>query len=233
MRFSSQGVGGHRGWPSRYPDNTLEGISAAAEVADLVELDVRASADGRFALAHDPEIAGRTVADTTWDVLSALDVGGGLHPTTLDAVMAALSDLPLDIEIKNSPFEASFDADHVVARQVANLARPIDVMTSFYWPTMDAVRRSHPDVSTGLLVDERGSVDDAVAHAVDLGHRLIAPHWSLIDETAIRRAAAEDLVVVTWTVNDTAEALRLLELGVHAIITDDPGALRAALQEAS
>jgi glycerophosphoryl diester phosphodiesterase len=41
-----------------------------------------------------------------------------------------------------------------------------------------------------------------------------------------RRAGA---LVNTWTVNEGAEALRLSELGVDAIISDTPGAILAAL----
>src|SRR5690606_37246920 len=58
MFFSAVEVWGHRGWPARYPDNTVAGIRAAAAVAVGVEIDVRRSADGRLVLAHDPDVAG-------------------------------------------------------------------------------------------------------------------------------------------------------------------------------
>ena len=65
---------GHRGWPARFPDNTLAGFLAVTAVADAVELDVRRSADGKLVLAHDPilqglEVAvkpGRSLQGSTW-----------------------------------------------------------------------------------------------------------------------------------------------------------------------
>lgn len=232
MRFSSQTlVGGHRGWPSRFPDNTLEGFEAAAQVADFVELDVRASADGRWVLAHDPVIGDRPVATTPWESLSTIDVGGGLHPTTLDDVFAALPALALDVEIKNSPGDPAFDPDHSVALAVAAAVRAIDVMTSFYWPTMDAVRTAFPEVKTGLLVDPAGSGLEALGVAADRGHQVVAPHWTLVDRELTEAARSAGIELVTWTVNDPAVALRLADEGVDAIITDDPGRLRQVLGE--
>jgi glycerophosphoryl diester phosphodiesterase len=38
----------------------------------------------------------------------------------------------------------------------------------------------------------------------------------------MRRATDAGRKVNTWTVNDTAEALRLARLGINAIITDTP-----------
>jgi len=230
LRFSSQTrIGGHRGWPSRFPDNTLEGFVAAATVADFVELDVRASSDGRWVLAHDPHIGELSVSTTSWDVLRRFDVGDGLHPTTLDDVFEALPELPLDVEIKNSPLDPAFDAGHEVALAVAAAVRAFDVMTSFNWPTMDAVRDAFPEVRTGLLVDGTGSALDALHAATERGHVLIAPHWTLVNKELTAAARDAGVEVVTWTVNDPAVALRLADDGVDAIITDDPGRMRTVL----
>ena len=44
---------GHRGFPSRHPDNSLAGIAAALAVgADGVEVDIRRSADGVWVCHH-------------------------------------------------------------------------------------------------------------------------------------------------------------------------------------
>jgi glycerophosphoryl diester phosphodiesterase len=45
----------------------------------------------------------------------------------------------------------------------------------------------------------------------------------------MRWAAARDYRVHVWTVDDPAEARRLLQLCVHAVITNRPATLRAAL----
>jgi glycerophosphoryl diester phosphodiesterase len=224
MFFSVSAVWGHRGWPSRYPDNVEAGIRAAAEVAGGVEIDIRRSADGHLVLSHDPDIEGAVVADHPWSTLSVIDLSGH-RPTLLEAVLDV--DVPLDLEVKNDPSEPGFEADHRLARDVADQARPGDMVTSFWWPSVDAVRSSHPHVSTGLLFEAPIDGLLAVRHAVDRGHHCIAPQHGLVDETLMQAAGKEGITVVTWTVDDGAEAMRLDRLGVDAIITNRPGELIA------
>lgn len=215
---------GHRGWPFRYPDNVEAGIRAAAGVAGGVEIDVRRSSDGRLVLSHDPDLQGLVVADRPWSELARLDLGGH-GPALLDDVL----DIPvtLDLEVKNDPWEPGHEPDHRIARDVADRARSGDVVTSFWWPSVDAVRQSHPDLATGLLVASPIDPHAALRHAVDLGHRSIAPHWTLIDDVLAGATRREGVDLIAWTVDDAPEALRLAGLGAAAIITNRPGELIA------
>ena len=224
MIFSECAVWGHRGWPSRYPDNTAAGIRAAATVAAGVEIDVRRSADGRLVLSHDPDLAGHVVAASPWSALAEVAVDGHA-PALLEEVL----DVPvvLDLEVKNDPTEPGYDPTHRLALEVAACARAGDVVTSFWWPSMDAVRESASGVATGLLFEAPVDPVEAIRHAVDRGHGSVAPHHVLIDETMMRLARSEGIDVVAWTVDDANEAIRLAELGVAAIITNRPGELIA------
>lgn len=224
MIFSESEVWGHRGWPSRYPDNTAAGIQAAAWVAAGVEIDVRRSADGRLVLSHDPEIAGHVVAANPWSVLAGISIEGH-SPALLEDVLEVPA--TLDLEVKNDPTEPGFDPTHRLAMDVAAHARSGDVVTSFWWPSMDAVRACGSDAATGLLFAAPVDPVAAIRHAVDHGHCSIAPHHVLIDATLMQVARTEGIGVVAWTVDDVEEAIRLAELGVAAIITNRPGELIA------
>ncbi|MDH3462835.1 MAG: glycerophosphodiester phosphodiesterase family protein, partial [Acidimicrobiia bacterium] len=57
---------GHRGFPARFPDNTLAGFLAAALVGDGIEVDVRRSKDGKLVLSHDEVLGGHVVPETSW-----------------------------------------------------------------------------------------------------------------------------------------------------------------------
>ena len=223
---------GHRGWPLRYPDNTLAGITAAAEVADMVETDVRRTLDGVLVLSHDQELSGRLVAATNWDELAASDLGGH-SPLSLIELVQAFDDFPFNLEVKNWPGEIGFDPESRLALETAELARPGDLITCFYWPTVDLVRSTFPNLDTGLLIDEIGDIGDGVEHALEQSHRTLVPHWSLAlrQPEAVARAVSAGLEVAVWTMNDPGMIASLAALGVGAIITDDPGGLAAALHE--
>ena len=65
-----------------------------------------------------------------------------------------------------------------------------------------------------------------------LGSDGVHPEWSLVTASSLERWKRGAAVVNTWTVNDPAEARRLAELGVDAIISDRPGAILSALTTA-
>lgn len=216
---------GHRGWPTRYPDNTLRGFLAAAEVADGVELDVRRSGDGKLVLSHDPWMAGLPVGQTSWSQLCELDLGDGHHPALLDEVLAALPETPVQLEVKNWPSDPGFEPDHRLALETAERARPGDVVTGFNAETLEAVRRVFPDVATGLCVPGAIDLDRAIRLCLDAGHSVLVPEFLLVSEPL-----DVELAVYPWTVNDPVVAEDLVERGVTGIITDDPGAMSTILR---
>lgn len=213
-----------------YPDNVLEGIAKAGSVGTRVEIDVRHSRDGVLVLSHDPDLAGLPVHQTDWAQFAGVDLGGGHHPATLEQALALDPAVPLNIEIKNSPFDPGFEEDLAIAESVAERARANDVISSFHWPTVDRVRELRPELPTGLLFEASVPFAQAIDHAIEGGHLSIVPHWPLIDEQLMEAANSAGLSVVTWTVNDEHVARRLDAIGVSAIITNDPGAMIRALR---
>ncbi len=232
MKFSEDAsvlVAGHRGLPLEYPGNSIEGILAARSVCDMVEFDVRRTRDGVAVLSHDAHLGGRAIFDMDWPEVAEVDIGGGLHPARLHDVLAAAGGFPCNLEIKNSPVDPDFDDTFAFACEAASRATEHDLVTSFHWPTVDAVRKAFPDLATGLLVDPTGSLDDAIAWAVGQGHEVIAPHWSLLADPSAAWAR-QGLAIVVWTVNDEEVGRKLAAEGAAAIITDDPRRMVEALK---
>lgn len=221
-------VVGHRGWPTRFPDNTLAGFLAAAAVAESVETDIRRSADGKLALSHDSDINGLQVADQPWSVLGELDLGDGHRPALLDEAIAAIPGTQFQFEVKNLPSEPGFEPDHRLALEAAERARPGDMVTSFNWATLAAVRRVFPEVATGVLVGGSGDIDQAVNECLDVGHPVLVPSIRL-PVLGLVRALEAGLAVYPWVVDDPDRVAELAGLGVSGIITDDPAAVRLAL----
>jgi len=220
---------GHRGWPSRFPDNTLAGFLAASSVAGSVETDVRRCGDGKLVLSHDPHLGSIGVADHPWSVLGELDLGDGHRPALLDEAIAAIPGTSFQFEIKNMPHEPGFEPDHRLALEAAERARPGDIVTSFNWQTLAAVRRVFPDVATGVLVDGLGEIDLAIDECLDVGHPALVPSVFL-PTLGLVRAIEARLEVYPWVVDDPDRVIELAALGVSGIITDDPAVVATALR---
>jgi glycerophosphoryl diester phosphodiesterase len=221
-------VVGHRGWPTRYPDNTLSGFLAACEVADGVELDVRRASDGKLILSHDPDLGGLEVSSHPWRELAEIDLGEGHRPALLDEIVASVPGLSIQFEVKNLPFQPGFEPDHRVALETAERARPGDIVTSFNWPSLAAVRREFQNVSTGVLVGRSGDIGQAVAECLSGGHSALIPSIEL-PVMGLVGALEAGLMVFPWVVNAVERVDELVGLGVSGIITDDPALVRAVV----
>lgn len=223
-------VVGHRGYPARYPDNTLAGLIASAPSVDLVETDVRRSGDGKLVLSHDPRLGRLEVATRPWSELAEVDLGGGHRPALLDEALAALPDTGFQLEVKNLPFEPGFEPDHRLALETAERARPGDMVTSFNPETLAAVGDVFPGVVTGLCLAAGGDVVEAIRMCAGGGHRVLVPSAAYpVGELA--RAVEARLAVYPWVVDDAEQVRELVAIGVSGIITDDPPRVRATLDQ--
>ena len=164
---------GHRGWPTRYPENTLEGFAAAVDAgARRLECDVQVSADGVPFVCHDDSLvrtAGldRNITGMRAAELVVVDVGerqrfgerfADVRLPRLDALSAWLADqsqVTLFVEIKLESLR-----HHGIELVVANVMQAIQaalgqcVVISFDHACL-AITRSHGARSIGLHQDWR------------------------------------------------------------------------------
>jgi glycerophosphoryl diester phosphodiesterase len=104
-------VAGHRGAAGRAPENTCASFRLAWELgADMVELDVRLTADGHPVVLHDPTLDRTTsgtgrVAERTLAEIRALDAGSHFGPAFAGERVPALAEA-LGVDLSPSPSRA-------------------------------------------------------------------------------------------------------------------------------
>lgn len=218
----------HRGASAAHPENTVGAFRAAGPLgADAIELDARRTADGRCIVHHDVALGdGREIV-----AVEAAELPG--HVPSLTAALDACGDLVVNVEIKNMPGEADFDADELVASLVvAEVARrgvrERTVVSSFHRPTIDRVRALDPHLATGYLY-AHAEVETVIAEAVEHGHRALHPWFGFVDEALVSAAHDAGLAVNTWTVDEPEVMLRLAGHGVDGIVTNVPDVALATL----
>lgn len=245
---------GHRGAAGLVPENTMASFRDAVErwEVDMIELDVRASADDHCVVIHDATVDRTTdgtgpVAERTLAELRELDAGyrfqdengeypfrgQGLRIPTIEEVLEGLPDTPLTAEVKIGTAQAPlFDA-----------LRRFDAAERVVVAGMDHRDRSMFGDYTGA---RSGSTRDV--RLFYTLHRLFAGRaWRgscevfqvperhgrmrLLTPRFIRDAARHGVPVHVWTVNDPATMERLLDWGVDALITDRPDLAARVLAE--
>lgn len=103
------GVCAHRGDKQYYPENTIPAFeSAVRKGAQMIELDVKLTKDGKMVIMHDPTVNRTTngtgaVAELTFDEIRSLDAGVKFDPkfagTKVPTLEEALDCIPNNIWI--------------------------------------------------------------------------------------------------------------------------------------
>lgn len=222
----------HRGASRECLENTLPAFERAlAQGADGIELDVHATRDGKVVVHHDPMVKRRAhtkgpaavaLAELDFEVLHAHRLRDGQLIPSLDAVLDLVGTrATVYIEVKGIGME-----DALVACLERHPSSSVAVH-SFDHRIPVAVRARRPGTAIGLL---------SASYPLDIG-AILRPAaaealWQqahLIDAALIREAHAVGATVIAWTENDPVHARKLRDLGVDALCTDTPGALRAVL----
>ncbi|MEM7798187.1 MAG: glycerophosphodiester phosphodiesterase family protein [Chloroflexota bacterium] len=224
----------HRGASGDAPENTLVAFQLAeAQQADGFEFDVHLSADGVPVVIHDRKLERTTtgtglVSSLTVSQLKELDAGEGESIPTLEEVFSTFGERMLyNIELKGFYFHSN-QLEQTVADLMRrhNLAHCVTV-SSFSFLNMHRYRAVGDEATLMGMI--RYPSPQALSHYIFRGN-VDHPHFSMVDVAYMDWAVnKKGMRVHVWTVNEPQEGKRLIELGVHGIMTDHPKRMREAL----
>jgi len=236
----------HRGFSLDGLENSMAAFAAAVDLGlTYLETDVHATSDGVLLAFHDDRLDRVTdghglLAEQTWSQLRGARIGGVEPIPLLEDILGTWPDVRVNIDVKASP------AVQPLIRTIRR-TRSVDrvCVASFSGRRRAAVRRAlGPRLAT--------SAGPARIATWRIGGSLPGPPGRLLTSIGLRGTAALQvppragrLEVVTprsllsahtasaqvhvWTVNETVEMHRLLDLGVDGLITDRADRLRDVL----
>jgi len=225
----------HRGAGKLAPENTLAAFRVGASHGyRAFECDVKLSADGVPFLMHDDSLD-RTTPETgiagerDWAELSRIDAGGWHSRTyagepipSLDSVARYVqcNGFALNIELKPTPgFEhtTGYAVGEACLRLWHEKAVP-PLLSSFRPDALQGARDAAPGLPRALLVDAAWPGWFEMARALECV--AVVTNHKLVDAELIAQLHGAGLRALCYTVNDPAEARRLVALGIDGIITD-------------
>ena len=218
----------HRGEPIGHRENTLPAILAALRAgADMVEIDVKTTADGEVVLLHDDTL------DRLWAVPAAIrettssqlaDVGGpaagvaaGIPTLTqgLAAIHRTGAALMIDMD---APDLAEPALDMVRESLEAGWLQPDEVVWCGNLQALQTIRQQ--DAAARIVLswgDPELPDPDVVA---EVAPEAVNPMHPLVTGATVEWATALGLSVCCWTVDDAIRMRELHRLGVAAIISN-------------
>lgn len=235
----------HRGGSPADVDNSMAAFEHALAIgADLIECDLRRSAEGTIVLWHDASVDGRRISNmTVTELRSAIPTLLTLDDLFMRVTSAGTSGR-LVLDLKERGVERALIP---ILEQRPDLVSNVLISTVH---TTSLRRLSHrfPDIrlalSRGHLVS---SLEPTGLHnVVALLLRPLFPFWLsgqvrwcgatavamqhlLVDAVAVTRYHRLGCRAYCWTVDDRATAQRLADAGVDMIATNVPGELQRCL----
>jgi glycerophosphoryl diester phosphodiesterase len=236
----------HRGGAALAPENTIAAFDNGLAVgADALELDVHASSDGVVVVHHDDTLdrttnASGPIAARTAAELGRVDAGyrfaaGGRFPfrgqgigvPTLGQVLRRYPDRRVIIEMKVDT--AAFG--NAVAAEVRRASAADRVcLAGFGARSARAARAALPEAACSASHGEvrlavyLGWARCRVPRPAFGGYQVpeVAGRIRVVSPRFIKDAHRSGLRVQVWTVDEEADAERLLDWGVDALITNRP-----------
>ena len=229
----------HRGASAYAPENTLPAFALAADMgADMSELDVICTSDGKLVVFHDDttgrwESTDRVVRDITYADTQTLDIRGERVPLLADVLdLARTRGMRLNVELKH----AGVAGPVLAAIRDARMTDAV-IISSFEPLALHEVRAADARIPLAYLMGsdtwhpltrlrEFWPMPALKQYGCQAWHPYRALPGIAFSIAAVRRAG---YAVNVWTVNDEAEMRRFALLHVDGIITDKPDVARSLI----
>lgn len=228
----------HRGASAVAPEGTRAAIRKAIEAgAQMVELDVQMTRDGRLVIFHDERVDRTTngsgrLSRLRYPRVARLDAGSWFSPQFAGERILLLSQalrlLPwrmrVNLELKRTATPRALLARFVpIARRHQRR-----LLVSSFDPALLAPLRMMR-VARGLIC--RRHPDRSLERAIRLGCQAWHPWHELLTPRRIAWAHTAGLRVHAWAVDDPGRASTLMRWGVDGLFTNDPARLRRVGEE--
>lgn len=233
----------HRGCSCQFPENTLAAFQGALECGvDLVELDYHHSSDGVPVVLHDELLdrttnaaqvlgrAGLAVGDVTLADLKRLDAGSWFEARFAQQRLPTLAEALDAIQPRSMTLieRKAGDPGQLIKllRQKGCLEHV--VVQSFDWDFVAKCRQMAPALVLGALGNKppnEGQLEAAAATGADV----IVWNYKQLGPAQIRHIHNLGKKAWAYTVNEPADAQRLVRAGIDGLITDDPATIRQAV----
>ena len=218
----------HRG-SYRFPENTMEGIMWAVRHGYVPEVDVQLTSDGVPVILHDTSTA-RTMTGTAANVSSitfrdfmSREVRAKVHggntgrPVSMEQVLQAVGDSPVDFEIK-SLTNATTDAMLELLRKYN--ATAIHELTSFSWE--QCVRAVQGGAKYVSYTWDAATVAHSWTDMKNAGIFCGNPREDRLTSPMVSAAHTAGVKINPWLINDPVAYERVTALGVDGITSNWP-----------
>lgn len=230
---------GHRGFPLRYPQNTLPSFRAAIECGcDRIEYDLHQTRDGRLAVCHNDTVdatsdgSGR-IADMTFAELRKLDFGrykgeefaGTKIPEFAEVLELAGRLNPALFHLVELKVNSPDYAETVLAELKKHDMAGRFTLVSFHLDLLRALKQRHPEI---MIHGNPPMSEKQFVFEDYRGFDSVGLFRDNVTPETVAGFHAVGTAVDAWTVDTAEEFRRQCANGVDSVTSNDPATVLAA-----
>jgi glycerophosphoryl diester phosphodiesterase len=238
IKFTHPLIIGHRGYPAKFPENTLASFDGAMQAGcHMIELDVTLTRDRKVVVIHDDTLNRTTngkgpVRDHRLEEIKRLDAGSWFDPRfsservpeLMEVMKLTTGRCMANIEIKKSAFDVGYPVD-AIERQVVKLVKTSGAMDRVILSSFDkrilqriADMEEPPAIA---YISDHGADKRVVEMLLALRAFSWHPRFTALTRDQVELVHTAGLKVFPWTINTREEAEKLIAMGVDGIICND------------
>jgi len=201
---------------------------ARAVGCEMVECDIRLSADGQLVLSHDPHVTDAKgkhweVAKTLYSELASLDLGAGQGVPTLKELVSWALTAPCAIMA-----DMKCEGDGVeerVAKELEPLPPILKLVPGAGAESRLSFRAADGDLPLSLSLDASDGEEllmnfDLIRLLDSIDTQAVTWQYPLLTSKTVSALKSRGFAVYAWTVDDMAIARKLIDDGVDGIISN-------------
>jgi glycerophosphoryl diester phosphodiesterase len=218
----------HRGGGALAPENTLAAMRLGASMGFRgVEFDVMLAGDGTPVVIHDETVDRTTngkgsVPAMSYAELSSFSIDATEKIPTYEQAAKLCLELGLWANVEIKPAKGHERATgEAVAKMTRDLWRSAPVqplLSSFAIESLEAAKAAAPELKRGYLVKD--IPPDWRETMKRLGCSALHCNFQALNGKRAADIHEAGYAILLWTVNDVAEARRLLAVGADCLVTD-------------
>jgi len=196
----------HRGYPVKYPENTIRAFKAAYELGFThLELDVQLSRDGVAIIMHDTTVDRMTdargrVKDFTFNELRELKVGGTeIIPTLEEALQYAKDKMIVSIELKQQgDLYDGLEAETLKVIKKTNMMDQVYV-NSFDHFAVIKMRELSDEVELGLI--QPGATPAVFPLMKEIKAKYLSVKVEFLTDAFVEMCEKRGIQIIAWPIN--------------------------------
>ena len=225
----------HRGNSNAYVENSFEAFKSVVDMGfEYIETDLRKTLDNEIVTFHDEDLnrlfnIDLKVENLTFEEIDKFFSAKNCKLLTLKEALVNFPETKFNIDLKSKN----------VIRESINVVKELKAFERVCFASFNSSHTDEVLANIPSAVVSMGMKDVAYFKFFNYLRKdskiLQVPlNWkglSILNSKLVKKAREKDLFIHVWTINDRESIIKLMDMGVHGIVTDKPELIMEIMKE--